>query len=412
MLPLAQTFLIDAADHPNGIFVKSIDLFFTSIDGTAASLPVIVKMGPINVRTQNPDFNTVYPFAVSVRYPSNIYSDGTGGTPTNFAFDAPIHLSPGVHYFSIHTNSPNYQLLTAIQGQNELNTGRNISLPPFTGLLYLPSPFTSPIASDNEDLKFIINRCEFSTTPGSAYLTNRFFTGVNSAQQNSLSFVYTTFNIGSDIFDDFGETTVTHLYKKTDASSNTLDASYVAFSPGIDNNVVKSRLNENTLKIKVDLSTTDSKLTPLFDIDRINGIFIDNTINNDTTGETGSSGGSANAKYITKVIELLPSIDADDLVAYALLKLPVNTNVKVYYKAAQPGVDINNVNYVEMSKTPIGTPNTDSFVEYKFTTSTGFALPDQSFFSKFMFKIVMLSSDTQGRVPIVKDFRAIALLDS
>lgn len=417
MQPLAQTFLVDSVTYPTGVYVRSIDLFFLHKDTSSLSLPVTVKIGPISSSTSHPDFNVYYPYAVSVLYPSNVIDDPTGGYPTRFVFETPIYLYPGVHYFSVETNSEEYVVMTAVQGQAEFGTSFPISLPPFTGLLYLPSSSYNPVASTNEDLKFVINRCSFANTSGTVVLNNDYptsgYTDNTAADQNVLSSTFTTFNIGSDNVDDFDATTIAYSYKKTNNTSNTLDASYSTFVPSTNYEIEKSRLNKNTFKISVDLSSSNDTITPLFDLDRTNGVFLENFINNDTTGETGKVGGSANAKYVTKIIELLPNVDADDLIAFAALKLPTNTDVKIYYKAAQAGVNIvTDVNYTEMTKTALGTPSTDSYVEYKFTTPTGFALPDQSFFSKFMFKIVMLSSDIAGKVPTVKDFRAIALLDS
>lgn len=415
MNPLAQTFFVDSESYPLGVYVSSIKLFFVVKD--PATIPITLKVGPVNNATNLPNFGVPYQYSTVTLYPSNVIADPVGGLPTTFTFERPIFLAPGAHYFSLETNSNYYLLFSAVQGSEEFGTGYPINLPPYTGLLYLPSDNNVAVASSNEDLKFVINRCVYSTSTGTAYLDTDFplagFTDNTAANQNVVTSSFTTFNIGSDVMDEFEETTVTHLYKKTTTSSNVIDAVYSVFTPSTNVEVPLSRLNEGTFKIAVQISTSDPLITPHFNLDRLNGVFIENIINNDTTGETGKFGGSANAKYVTKVIELLPNIEADDLIAFALLKMPSNTDVKFYYKAAQAGVNITtDVNYVEMSRTPIGTPSTDSFVEYKFTTPTGFALSNNAFFSKFMFKIVMLSSDPAGKIPVVKDFRAIALLDS
>lgn len=414
LIPLTQTFSIESTAYPSGVYVSSIDLYFSGKDTT---LPVTLFIGPIDTATGNPDFETAYPLAICTKYPSTVNTSVSGDLSTRFTFETPIYLSPGLHYFAVSSNSQYYFLYTAVQGQAQFGSSSIISLPPYTGYLILPSNQEPIIKSQEEDIKFVINRCLFNKASGSVVLKNNYETlGSSNAVpvpvQTTINRYFNLFNISSDVVDEFEDTNITHSYKKTAYSSNTLDASYSTFLPETNVEIEKSILNVDTFKVKVDLSTTNNYLSPFVDLDRINGAFINFEINNDTTGETGKVGGSALSKYVTKVVELLPDIDANDLVAYCSLKLPVNTNVKMYYKAAPAGVNIvTDVSYVEMTRTAVGTPNTDEFVEYKFSTPTGYALSNGGFFNKFLFKIVLLSNSTSGDVPVVKDFRAIALYD-
>jgi len=406
---LTQCFYIDKTSYPNGLFVSSIETFFQTKD---SELPVILKLG--NVINDEPNESDVFNYGTVTLYPNNINISSDGTTGTKFTFSTPIFLSPDkTYFFSLKSNSDQYNVYTAVEGENSFGTTNRITSHPFTGDFFLPSLNDYNLSND-EDLKFVINRCVFNSS-GSLYLSNDYYS-VDSEDPDYESH-YNEFFVHED--NDLTPLTSVKFYYKKTTNGDILDTNYTEFTP--DTNVKVSsecKLRPDSFFMKIDLETENDATTPVFDTNRLNGLFVLNQVNNDSTGETSTFGGNAKSKYITKMVELLPDIDATDLTAYALLKLPAGSDVKVYYKAAPAGVNIvTDVSYVEMERTPLGTPSTNSFVEYKFTTPTAFvsndvnyALPDQSVISRFLFKIVLLSSNTTD-LPLVKDFRGIALLD-
>jgi len=143
-------------------------------------------------------------------------------------------------------------------------------------------------------------------------------------------------------------------------------------------------------------------------------------------GETSSSGGNAEARYITKRVVLSQGFDSGDLRVYFTAYRPVNTNIYVYYKILsrsdtqtfdsgkwQLMTLINNTDAL-YSQTRDGTyefvaaPGTGSvaqnYVEY-ISNISGQTYND---FSQFAIKVVLATSDKTA-VPFLTDIRAIAL---
>lgn len=407
---LTQCFYVDKVSFPNGIFVSSIEVFLESKDN---EIPLILKMG--NVKNEIPDEADYFNNGLITLYPDDINISDDASLSTKFTFNVPIFLSPEkTYFFSLKCNSEKYNFFTAVEGDTIIGSNNRVTSHPFTGDFFLPANGDYSV-SENEDLKFIINRCEFDTSGGSLNLLNKFYEVPVGDDVEDTTF--NTFFIHEDN-DNLLGTSTKFFYKKTSVG-NVIDTNYTEFTPDTNVNLqTEAKLVKNSFYLKLDFESTENTTSPVFDLNRLNGTFIANKINNDTTGENGLVGGNALSKYITKVVELLPDIDATDLIAYALLKLPAGTDVKIYYKAAPAGVNIvSNSSYIEMEKSAMGTPSTNNFVEYKFTTPTShivdgnnYALPDQSIISRFIFKIVLLSSNSVD-IPLVRDFRGIALLD-
>ena len=153
------------------------------------------------------------------------------------------------------------------------------------------------------------------------------------------------------------------------------------------------------------------------------------TISGDTTstvnataiiiGEDRPNGGIADAKYITRKVTLADGFDGGDLRVLFSAYKPTNTEIDVYYKvlSADDTDTLENKNWTMMTliggigsyslnkndmKSFIYAPGSnneaDNFINYDgFTT-----------FKYFAIKVVMRSTDPV-KVPIIKNFRTIAL---
>jgi hypothetical protein len=140
-------------------------------------------------------------------------------------------------------------------------------------------------------------------------------------------------------------------------------------------------------------------------------------------GETESDGGNATARYITRRVTLADGFDSGDLRIYLTINKPSGTNIFVYFKILSASdielfeekswqlmTQLGNSNYVSLNDT--------DYRELTFapgdngipSNSVSYVSGDTSFstFRTFAIKIVM-SSQSTGIVPKIRDLRAIAL---
>ena len=124
--PVAQTFIVSKDNYPNGMFLKSIKLFFASKPSeNNDNSPVTVSI----VGTQNgyPNGETLDHSLVSLT-PNQVKASSTpqyldSTAYTEFNFSAPVYIQPGVLYaFIVKSNSNAYTLWTASNGDIALKS--------------------------------------------------------------------------------------------------------------------------------------------------------------------------------------------------------------------------------------------------------------------------------------------------
>ena len=154
--PLGQTFKIDSQ---GGCFITSVQLYFAYKD---EATPVWVELR--NVVAGAPG-QRVLPHSRKVLEPSFIQTNNIDGTtPTKFTFDSPVFVQEGQEYaIVILTKSQNYRVWTAQMGEIDIYTGGVVSSQPALGVLYKSSNGSSWTPTQNEDLKFTLNRAFFNT---------------------------------------------------------------------------------------------------------------------------------------------------------------------------------------------------------------------------------------------------------
>jgi hypothetical protein len=111
---------------------------------------------------------------------------------------------------------------------------------------------------------------------------------------------------------------------------------------------------------------------------------------------------------------LNPGFEAQDIKVKLNAYLPKPSRIKVYYKVNAPGtIDFDGQNkWQELAYVSVVGDPLIEFAEHTFSTAANIsdqkALPDASYFSIFQIKVVMLSTDST-KVPVIKDFRAMAI---
>jgi len=176
--PVAQSFIISKDNYPNGIFIKSVKLFFYSKPST--NIPITISIvGTLNgyPNGQVLDYSTVTLNTDQVVTSSSPhYLDPT--TYTEFVFESPVYIQSGVLYaVMIKANSPDYQMYYAQQNQlavpstaKALPTDANPTNPtkigtaPYVGALFESQNSITWTADQTKDLMFVIDRCVFNTS--------------------------------------------------------------------------------------------------------------------------------------------------------------------------------------------------------------------------------------------------------
>lgn len=177
--PLAQTFIIDPANYPNGAFLKSVRLFFASKpsnDNTPVTLSIVGTLnGYPNGKTLDNSIVTVQASDVKVSQTPQ-YLDST--TYTEFVFNVPVYIQPGTLYaFIARSPSADYTLWTASSADNALPSSvknlptdptptsvMKITSAPYVGGLFISQNAQTWTADQAKSLMFTISRCVFDVT--------------------------------------------------------------------------------------------------------------------------------------------------------------------------------------------------------------------------------------------------------
>ncbi len=186
--------------------------------------------------------------------------------------------------------------------------------------------------------------------------------------------------------------------------------------------MVASEINETnemngqkSLLVNLTFNTTNTKLSPVLDMQRMSAFVIQNRLNNATSGntpnfvaDTASTGGSSAAQYITRPIVLTNPSSALDIRLTANIRS--SSDVKVFYRGSSSD-EVRNIN--DLSWTPFNTdggPDTalipaeddTTFKDYRYS-ATGI-----NDFTAFQIKIIMKGT-ISSYPPRIKDMRGIAL---
>lgn len=169
--PVGQSFYIETPANAGGVFVTSIDLYFSTKD---PNLGVFVDIRELDANGQLSPF--VVPYS-KVHVPTgNINVNPTSPTTvTNIKFKAPIFLQKGFEYAVTVVpvgNNPNTNLWTSILGEIDIITGQRVTKQPYSGALFASSNDRTWTPIQDEDLKFRLNRASFSPLSGTLAINN------------------------------------------------------------------------------------------------------------------------------------------------------------------------------------------------------------------------------------------------
>jgi len=162
--PIAQTFLVDDV---GGVFVTSIECYFQSKD---ANIPVTMQIREV---VNGYPSRTIVPFGEVVLNPSSVNISADATTATKFTFPSPVYLQEKTEYsFCLLSNCDSYNAFVATLGETQIGSDRTISSNPYAGVFFKSQNGSTWTADQTTDIKFKINRAQFSNVTGTVTLCN------------------------------------------------------------------------------------------------------------------------------------------------------------------------------------------------------------------------------------------------
>ena len=250
----------------------------------------------------------------------NVATATNSWKPTRFIFEYPIYVQSGEYCFVILSETSEYELYISEMGQPSLIDGSIISKQPAIGSLYKSQNSSDWTADQYQDLAYTIYRAFFDTVnTGDVEFTqndlslNR-LAGVTGTFDSNFNVKYNILNFQSNTL-DIPKTSINWGIKTADLNAS-LDPVWSNLTPKSDYDFPTTRLitkGTDLLQVRALLSTSDNYVSPVIDLLNQRAIIIENIINNTVEREYETSGGGAQAKYISKSIILDKGMDAIDL---------------------------------------------------------------------------------------------------
>ena len=376
--PVAQTFIVDKDNFPNGLFLDSATFFFSK-KPTGDSSPITLSIvgtqnGYPNGDTLDHSVVTLTPTSVKVSS-SPQYLDTTAAT--KFKFSAPVYIQPGVLYaFMLKSNSNQYELWSTSNGDAALSSSvknlptdpapsiiTKIGSAPYVGGLFISQNAQTWTADQNQSLMFVVDRCKFSTTatptiqhivpnklPQRTLIDQsiRYYQNANGVSGKTETVTSTdvlvdAFNVTTTDFTP-SSTSITYSYNATLLNGTAAGTTYI--NPGKYGTPTNDDIyltdgkgermlvaNSNTsFSLYTVLSTTNDAVSPVISDAGLSVFAIQWNINNAELSNSvitlASSGTSYNAE--TTTVTISPPTDPNGSQAYASANI-ISGNVQSVY---------------------------------------------------------------------------------
>lgn len=292
--PLAQTFLIDPIQFPQGIFINRLRFCFKTKDDV---VPVTLQLRP--AVNGYPSASIIYPNGTVSLTPDRVKVTESpdledSAKYTEFVFDSPVYVQPGEHAFVLLANSNKYQVYAAQVGSLDLVDGRQISEQPYGGSLFLSQNGSTWTADQSSDLMFRIYRDAYSTSTGVAQFR------VSAPSSNT---VYDLIHlISADL--NIANTSINYQFNSVINSTGGA-AGLKPITPLTDypmNDGSGRRVlttTNNSFILRATMATTSPLVSPVIDASRIGILAIENKVNDLPLVNTGINITNSGSNYTT-----------------------------------------------------------------------------------------------------------------
>lgn len=268
--PLAQSFFISPTEYPRGFYTPYVDLFFAN----RGTLPIELQIRPM--KNGFPDSSQILPNAVAYldARDVNVTDNPDANDPnsyTRFTFMSPVYLQPEQEYaLVVKTNDFDYDIYVSELGQTIINSNRLVSQQPYTGILFKSQNSSTYSPIQDEDLMFVIHKCQFDTS-GTVFFNEfkdtTYTSPLHSASATSNSYI-DGFIVHSDSVQVPG-TSINYSYRATSNSTRQLDSSYTNFKPERISLVPERKViygpnyTDNSFEMRMDISTSSPDVSPI-----------------------------------------------------------------------------------------------------------------------------------------------------
>lgn len=250
----------------------------------------------------------------------NISTSSNNWIPTKFVFEYPIYLEGGEYTFVLKSDTEEYEVYMAEMGKNSLIDGKTISRQPYIGSMFKSQNSSTWTPTQEADLAFKIWRAKFDTSVyGDITFTQDDLSfdklaGVSTTLSTAFNLKYNLLNFQNKGL-DIHKTNI-NWYLKTTNEAGVLDSDWSTLSPSSDVEFLNTRKaikGSESIKVRATFNTSNDYVSPFIDLLNQRAIIVENIINNTSDKETNSSGGSSQAKYISRSVILDEGMDAIDL---------------------------------------------------------------------------------------------------
>jgi len=377
--PLSQTFFVDRKTNPEGIYIKSVSLYFAQKDtGATAAVPVMVQIRPTVSGYPSP--SVVVPFSTSVKTPDEITANASQPTETVFSFSSPVYLEPGEYAICVTANSDKYLLYAAQSSVNGLDNASAVAgragNNQLVGTLFTPQGLGPAVADNSTDLMFTVDRCDFDSV---GYFTwDALSSGANSQIMKFYSPEIIPFDcsINRSINNSIDFANNESVYLKTAITSN----------PSLTYTL--SRGVSRAVSPAVYLQAMYSAAIKIF--------------SDSTTRESD---------YVSRIVQLPPGVLSNGISVFVDVNKLAGSTVKVYYRATINGEsDIYSKPWTEIgrSSSDFNSSSEIDFRELVYSISS----TTSSLFSAYQIKVSLGTSVsgafTYYQTPAVKNIRAVS----
>ena len=432
--PVAQSFIIDSKNYPNGSFLKSIKVFFQkkpSNVNTPVTLSIVgTQNGYPNGDTLDNSIVTLFPTQINVSATPH-YLDST--SYTEFVFPSPVYVQPNTLYaFILKSLSTDYNVYIAAQNAIAVpssvknlptdatpTTITKIGTAPYVGSLFESQNAMTWTADQGKAMMFTLERCVFdiSKTPKLPFVVGQNLPYRKLASQdiqsyynaNNVSNIFGTY-AGKDVLSDAYNITTTdfvpssssigYTFKSTLDSTKAITSEYQV-SPGkfgcptyddiYLNDGLKERVlvaNSNTSFVLYStLSSTDNTVSPSISDDGLSLYNIRWNINNmelsNSTVTMANTGTGYNVSTTTVTVSAPDDINGTQ--AYATANIAGGNVISVDFTNVGSGYLTNPIITIHDSTTRSGNVNTAITIHGETGTHGGNGI------SKYVTKKVVLT---------------------
>lgn len=440
--PMAQTFIIEG--ETDGVMVTKVDLYFrtkSETQGVAVQIREVVNGNP---------GNKIVPFSTKLLKSVDVNVSTNATTATTFEFESPVYLKNNVEYALMilpENNNTDYEIWVSELGQNKLGTTERITQQPYIGVLFVPNNNTSWTALEAEDLKFTLYKGVFSTAETTVQLqsapidyivfsqtgAHQLIPGDTVDTGSYVGYVMEVFEDTAKIYVSSGVLSISDTFT-IDTSTFTIDSivdkDITAIAPNFGTLTIAPTTNidlkyqlmnsagnretgytilkngdtlelnssfklfshsnrANCIYMQASLTTSNTAISPVLDVRKLSMLTVANDV--------------SNSAYITRTVTLDGT--ADDLRVFLDVLMPEGCDVIVKAKMLPAGSDtpFADLSWITLMTHAPATVNRLDFREYYYMVPTPFE------YSKFAVKVEMTTPDS-SKVPLIKNFRAVALV--